>query len=1684
MQKEKKTISRPRKIARIFLKTILFIVLFILLVFVLVLTPPVQRYLTTRVKGYLEKKLQTRVEIGSIRFGLSGKVTLKDVYLEDKTKDTLLSGGMVRAQINYFRLFSNEVSVKDLEFENITAKIKRVLPDTVFNFQFIVNAFTSEKTKSPDTASSAPLKLNISDIALQNVHLIYNDVITGNDVSANIGNLSATIDTLDPYVQHFDIPTLTARNVRIHVKQVKPLVIPKPLDEKIAVAVQPIQTKLNIGSINLEKINIDYGNDVSAFYTVLNIGQLQTSEKLIDLLNNKIYLNRLALNNSKIAIRLGKKEAAKVVAKEVKKEIVAQKQAGWDIRMDQVSFANNTFQFDNDNNPKQATGIDFGHLFADSLTLIANNFVMDPDSIAGQITKAAVKEKSGFRLNDLRGDFVYANNITALRNIYIKTPGSEIQRSAVLEYASFDALTNRFPETVMDIQLVNSRVQVKDILVFAPQLRSNPAMRDPDAVWAINIVGNGTLNRLHFDALQFDGLSNTHINAKGDLIGIMDPQHAGGNFTIYRLHTTQTDMALFTGKRLSTPQINLPETFDINGNISGNAGRLLAHLNVNTSSGFVAVNGSFDNIMNPNSAGYNASIRTSRLRLGTIMRQPAVFGDLTGNFTLSGRGMTPASVNANVTAAIGSFGYNGYAYRNINAKGSIHQTVFDASASIKDPNADMHFAINGNFSSNPAFTVHGMIDSIKTGPLHLTPQPVVFRGKIDGTVSNLGADNPDANVLISNALLISGKDRQALDTVQFNSGKNAGGNYMQLRSDIANIYLSGKYRLADLPSVFQNSIQPYFAVKPPAMQNNVQPYDFNFTADIAYFPVLTSLVPGLTTMDSLHASGNISNTHGMNFTAKTAHVIYNGNDITGLTLAANTSSSGLNVTAEAARVVSGNSFDLYHTRLNAVILNNNISFSFGTDDANARNKYHINGVVTQPVQGTYAIQVKPDSLLLNYEKWTVNPDNQVIIASNNITAKNFVLQQGQQKLTLNSLAGAGQPLQVNFSNFRLATITGFIKADSVLVDGTMNGEITFRNLMQQPVFTSDLTINDLSMHKDTIGNVRMQVSSGSNNQYITNATITGRGNDVSLTGSFTPVGNTIRLDLEADVRALQLHSIQGALGNAITNASGAVNGRIKIAGTTNNPDIKGDLNFDKASFALSMLGSQFKLDGQKLSVTQDGFVFNNFTIRDSANNELTLDGSVLTNNFINYEFNLDVNATNFEVLNTTKAKNKIYYGKLTVSTAVHISGTEIKPAVDGSVTVDKGTNLYVVIPQNEPGVVQREGIVEFVDMDSPMNDSLFRNAIDTINTVNVLGFDIAANIEINKDAILNVIVDEANGDFINVQGEGLLTAGIDPSGKITLTGTYTLERGAYQLSFNFIQRKFDIEKGSTITWTGEPTSAELRVKAMYVANTAPLDLVASEISAPTSAIRNTYLQKLPFEVHLDLTGELMKPVVAFSIVLPENKSYGVSNDIITAVQAKLAELSQDEGETNKQVFALLLLNRFVGQNPFQSEGGGGFNVGTYARESVSRLLTEQLNQLAAGLVDGVDINFDVVSTDDYTTGARRSKTDLNIGLSKRLLNDRLKISVGNDFQLEGPQSSRQQNNNIAGNIAVDYQISRDGRYALRFYRQNEYEGIVDGYIVATGMSFILSIDYNKLTDLLHRRKEKVTPDGVSKKGTQ
>lgn len=1653
-----------KRIAGIVAKTVLFILLFLVVLAGLILTPPVQNFIRVKAVTWLEKKLETRVAVGKIYIGFPKKVVVENLYIEDRSKDTLVSGGSIKVNVDLFDLITGKgIDIRSVELDNITAKVKRQLPDTVFNFQFIIDAFASADTK-PDEKDTTSTLFTLGSVELNHIRMVYDDVITGNDVEVSLDHFDTKLERFDLENMQFSIAPISLSGLTARVYQSKPLLEAEPPGEDAADAKAPANVQLDLDDINIQNINLDYRNDVSALYTQLHLGTLQVQPQKIDLAQRIISLDALSLDSTTAVLRLGKKEGA-----ETQQEVSAQEGAGWRIQVANLQLNNNNLQFDDDNSPKQQSGMDYMHLKTDALTLHVGDLLYSSDSIAGNITKAGFSEQSGFVLDQLQTRFLYSGRQAYLKELYLKTPGTELKRNVAIQYDSIGALQKDIGHMQLDLDLQNSKIQVKDILTFVPSLRSRPAFANPNATWLIHSSMSGTVADLRIPTLQISGLKDTRLDISGRITGLPDMNKLGADLSIKNISSSQKDIALFVPAGTLPQGITLPSQMSLYGKLNGNTGKLAADLVLKTSLGNATLEGRTDKITDPDRSVYDLQLNTAALDLGTILQDTANLGPLSADFHVQGNGYDTRTARASLTGKIRSAVIKQYEYRDLNMKGTIAGQQATIHADIADPN--IHFAADAMADltkAYPSVQLNARIDSIKTRALHLTGDELIYRGTIRGDFKNTDPDSLDGKLFILESLLVHNQQRVQMDTIQLLAGMNDTARYVQLNSDVMNAQLLGRYKLTELGSVFQQAIQPYFAMADTNSAKKPEPYDFTINANIINGPALKAFVPQLERMDSVVLNSRFTTNEGWNASLTAPAVHIGTNQIDELRLNAATTDSAININADVENIVMGKSLALHKTNITASVANNTIDYALNIKDKANSDRYNLKGLLQQSSNGAYRFSIKPEDLLLNYKDWTISADNKITVSDEGVHAEHFVLNQDRQQLSINSLSeAANSPMEIGFSNFSIATLTGFVQPDSTLADGALNGKITISNLTQQPVFVGDLSIQELSIKKDTVGNIKMLVNNEVADTYHADVTITGNDNDVQLSGNY--YANNKAIDLSLDIRKLPLTTAQAFSAGALRDASGFINGAFKITGTTDQPAVNGELLFNKTVFNLSMLNNVFAIDQEKLSVTSQGIVFDRFGIRDSAGNALMLNGTAATGNFLNYNFDLKIRADNFRALNSTKKDNKLFYGQLYFTTNLTVKGTETAPVIDGSLKVNEKTKMTIVLPQNEPGVADREGIVVFVDKDAPQNDSLFLASYDSLNTSSLQGMDVSVNIEIDKAADFTLVVDEGNGDFLNVSGDAQLSAGVDPGGKITLAGTYEIEKGSYDLTFNFLHRKFDIVKGSKITWEGEPTDANVDITAKYTANTAPLDLVKNQLGEEVStAQRNTYLQRLPFDVMLSMKGKLLKPDISFDILLPDNKNYGVSNDILTNVRTKLDILRQEEAEMNKQVFALLLLNRFMAEDPFSSSGST--STSTLVRQSVSKLMTEQLNQLAADLIKGVELNFDIDASDDYTTGERQSRTDLNVGLSKKLLNDRLTVTVGSNFEIEGPQNSNQQIGNIADNVALDYRLSEDGRYMLRGYRKNDYQGVIDGYVVETGIGFIITVDYNRFREIFMKKR--------------
>jgi hypothetical protein len=218
-------------------------------------------------------------------------------------------------------------------------------------------------------------------------------------------------------------------------------------------------------------------------------------------------------------------------------------------------------------------------------------------------------------------------------------------------------------------------------------------------------------------------------------------------------------------------------------------------------------------------------------------------------------------------------------------------------------------------------------------------------------------------------------------------------------------------------------------------------------------------------------------------------------------------------------------------------------------------------------------------------------------------------------------------------------------------------------------------------------------------------------------------------------------------------------------------------------------------------------------------------------------------------------------------------------------------------------------------------------------------------------------------------------------------------------------------------------------------------------------------------VLLKLRGEILHPVISFEIQLPAEDK-GILGGAVTQ---KLTMLNEDPSALNKQVFALLVLGRFIRENPFQTESTG---TSTLIRSTVGKFLSAQLNQLSSKVLPGMELNFDIQSYDDYQSGQAKGRTQVEIGLRKQLFNERLSVQLGGVIDVEGEKAKQNSASDFTGDVTVEYKLTKDGRFRMKGFRHNQYEGAIEGQLVETGVGFIFVRDFNQWSRLFKSQKSR------------
>ncbi len=586
--------------------------------------------------------------------------------------------------------------------------------------------------------------------------------------------------------------------------------------------------------------------------------------------------------------------------------------------------------------------------------------------------------------------------------------------------------------------------------------------------------------------------------------------------------------------------------------------------------------------------------------------------------------------------------------------------------------------------------------------------------------------------------------------------------------------------------------------------------------------------------------------------------------------------------------------------------------------------------------------------------------------------------------------------------------------------------------------------------------------------------IKASGDQINISGyaKLNSNADTNNIAASVNIDSLDFSLVEPLTHQYLNKLEGHLSGKVDIVGNRNQPDINGFIIFENTTFNPTATNTDFSIDDGKIKVSNNLIKFDHIKIQDEEKNEAFIDGTINFKELSNPEFDIKMNAEQFLLLNKPESSQGNYYGKVIADLNAIVTGNTLQPNIILTSAFNKKSNFTYVVTSSEPKAATQDDVVVFIK-DSTTLALEDTTSIDLM-AVDMKGMKATTNISITDKMDVTLVTDPASNEKLNIVGSGDLSLSIDPSGNQTLTGQYNIKKGSYTLRlYDVIKRDFSIKEGSSLSWYGDVMNADANISAIYKVRTSALSLMSLTQGQLSESETSSYNTTINVEVVMNLSGNLLSPDIDFDIVLADNK-------VNSNIEAAISQLSNDESELNKQVFSLLILNRFSG-NKASATTAVTYEIENTARQSLSKLLAQQLNRFSNQYLKGVDVSFDIDSYNQVVENQTSTRTDVSVDVSQNLFNDRLKLTVGGNVAVEeNKQKSSSSSSDLTGDFELEYKISKDGTYRLKAFNKTEYEDELNGDVTKTGLSFMFIKDFTRFSDLFKKHKKKKSDAVVNK----
>ncbi|WP_282116587.1 translocation/assembly module TamB domain-containing protein [Cellulophaga baltica] len=1644
-KKQKGILKRILKVFAILLLLFISIILFIR-------SQWGQDIIVSKVVNYVSKKTNTTVEIDRLFLTFSGNLYLEGLYLEDIKGDTLIYSKILEANVPLSPLvFGSDIELKSLIWDGVKANISRAEKVETFNFNFLLEAFAATDTVTT-TQASAPVAFTIGEVSLSNFDVRYKDGFLGIESAIKLGKLQVDIDEMVLESMKFKLENVMLYDTDITYKQTKPF----PEAEDSTATQLPY---IAVENFKLEQVTAQYNSIPDQLTSSVKIGQFNLDLETADLANNVFTVNELKLNNSTISLLIENQNSTTPITEKTATNSTKFEWPNYIVQVAKIDLNHNNINLKVGQPTPTPGEFNPSDIAISNLNFTTESLSYKAEQVKMSLKTFSFKEQSGFQLRNLAFNSSLNATSTAVSDLELKTNRSIIHGDASIKYNSIQELLEAPENSAIAVSFPEFILNLDDAYYFQTDLAQNETIKKAASKpFTGNLNASGSLLTLA-PTIKINWGEHTQLTAKGELYNLMNPDALSFDFKTLKATSIKKDILTFISE--TDLGISIPKTIQLDAIAIGSTEHIKGNIALKIPEGTAKILGEFSA---KNSMSFSGTLSLDNLRLDQLLKNNE-FGGISMTMDLKGSGNSLNSLNADLTTNFTQLDFKDYDFSNLNLSGKIVRGKGVINADFKDQNlnleanAPIHLdSINSNLKLNLNLIGADLY------ALGITQENIKVGTKLNARFSGNLTDF-ELNTSVLESVAVYDNEQYHMDAIDLKAIINTNSSKVNIDSD----FLTGQLNSNGSPEMVYTALQKQFEAyftDSTAIDTTTNPIVLSMNLAFRPTPILTEVfLKDVDKLDTITMKANFdASAKKLNAVLFIPSASYNGSTIDSLSVLIEGDATDLNLKAGFS-ALSSDPILIKKTVFEGTVKNNALLTEFTSFDDGSP-LAHI-ATEVRFSKDTTRLHINPSGLIFNRKNWTIPEDNTIAIGENILNFKNIRFTKENQELSLsNTIEGIdSEHFGITFNNFKLQTFLSLLNPDEALASGNINGSFVIENPFEASGIIADFKINELKALQNPLGNLKLKATSTSNTAYDFDLTLKDGGIDLDLTGDYTAAKSGAKLNLDLELNKVSLKNIEAFSKGAITNSEGFISGSAKVHGTTTNPEYEGVFNFKDAVFNVAELNSVFKITDEKLKINTSGLYLDNFEINDSKANSFVLNGTVLTDDFTNPSFDLSLKADAFQVINSTKEDNELFYGQASMDADVKINGSLSLPVVTGSLKVRKITDITYVVPESQLDVEEREGIVIFVNQENP-DAILTRNDEEETSSL-FKGYKVNTVLEIADDAIFNVIIDKKTGDNLQVSGDAALNFSVASNGTMNLSGRYELKDGHYETSlYNLVKRKFDIKPGSTITWLGSPTDAKLDVTAIYNVEASASPLMSSVTSSEDASVIAKYQQVLPFMVYLNVDGQLLTPEISFNLDMPEDSQGSLSGAVYSQVQ----QLNDQESELNKQVFSLLTLNRFF---PTAGSDGSSGGTATIARNNVNKVLSGQLNTFSNKLLGntGFDLDFDLDSFTDYQGDSPQDRTQLNINAQKKLFDNRLIVTAGSAVDVEGSAQAGQSETPIIGNVSLEYLLSEDGRYRLKGFRKNEYQNVIDGQLIITGVALIFNREFNSFSELFNPLKK-------------